>query len=254
MTLSMCINGPLEHDDIKLCFLWWTVFIFWWGTWKKGKMSFREKLWTFLPPSLPLPLPPPSLSPLSLSLCIICISICLNLSLYEIRSRINLAVWPIILWCTYSYVALQLAFDSTYFIRDERVRERLIFIVRSSLAKINSYVFCLSTSRFAARRYRASFDPCDEYRPFASTITNWVMRWNTWRRRLVVHDRLEIKHLDSFAIEFAIHVFDENYRILMCTSRRFISLWNNCTYNPWQFSRKIASIFDRKHHCLKFVW
>jgi len=192
---------------------------------KRGKCHLGKNYGpSSLHPPLSLSLPPPPPPPLSLSLYYMYIYLSESLSLYEIRSRINLAVWPIILWCTYSYVALQLAFDSTYFIRDERVRERLIFIVRSSLAKINSYVFCLSTSRFAARRYRASFDPCDEYRPFASTITNWVMRWNTWRRRLVVHDRLEIKHLDSFAIEFAIHVFDENYRILMCTSRRFIYL------------------------------
>jgi len=148
------------------------VFIFRWNTWKKRRKCRLGKIMGFFSFSLYL-------------------FISISISLCEIRGRINLAVWPIILWCAYSYVrsvATRIRLHLFHKLRDEKVKERLIFIIRSSLVKINSYVFCLSTSRFAARHYRASFDPCDEYRPFGSTITNWVMRWNTWCWRLV-HDR-----------------------------------------------------------------
>lgn len=89
-------KGSLERGDIKLCFLWQQFLFFYETHGKRGKTSFREKLWA-----------------LSVSRYL---SISNSVFLCEIRSRINLAVWPIILWCAYSYIALQLAFDSTYFI------------------------------------------------------------------------------------------------------------------------------------------
>lgn len=125
----------------------------------------------------------------------------LHLSLFcEIRGRINLAVWPIILWCVYSYVATRIRLHLFHELRDERVKERLIFIIRSSLENQQLRILFVDVS-LRRSTLSASFDPRDEYRPFASTITNWVMRWNTWCR--LVHNWREIKHLDSLAIEFA---------------------------------------------------
>lgn len=110
MTLGMCINSPLERDDIKLCFLWRAVFIFRWNTYgKRAKISFRKKLWALL--SLFLY---PSVS----------IYLYLYLSLWNSRPHKPgcLANYPLMCLLVRS-VATRIRLHLFHKLRDERVRE-----------------------------------------------------------------------------------------------------------------------------------